>query len=150
MMALWQKHPSFDSTVAWKERPSGESCQIAMIADVTIEVYWKTDDSHTSLHWAGACAAPTLHQTNIRRIRSMIRAVLKLLLSLLVMILSSQPAGFPQGCPFFFEPVPEKQQDYRPSQNHKGQNHQKSLRPAGGCRKMAEAIWSSSSVQNEF
>lgn len=50
-----------DLTGGWKQTNSNSdtSYQIAMIADGTIEVYWKSDDDTTSLYWAGTYIAPT-------------------------------------------------------------------------------------------
>lgn len=54
-----------DLTGGWKQtNPNSDtSYQIAMIADGTIEVYWKSDDDTTSLYWAGTYIAPTTETT---------------------------------------------------------------------------------------
>jgi hypothetical protein len=50
-----------DLSGGWQQTNSNSdtSYQIAMIADGTIEVYWKSDDDSTSLYWAGTYIAPT-------------------------------------------------------------------------------------------
>jgi len=50
-----------DLTGGWKQTNSDSetSYQIAMIADDTIEIYWKGDDETTSLFWAGTYQPPT-------------------------------------------------------------------------------------------
>lgn len=50
-----------DLTGGWEQTNSNSdtSYQIAMIAEGTIEVYWKSDDDTTSLYWAGTYIAPT-------------------------------------------------------------------------------------------
>jgi len=49
-----------DLTGGWKQTNSNSdtSYQVAMIADGTIEIYWKSDDT-TSLYWAGTYVMPT-------------------------------------------------------------------------------------------
>lgn len=55
-----------DLTGGWKQTNSKSETnyQIAMIADGTIEVYWKSDDNTTSLYWAGTYVAPTSETNN--------------------------------------------------------------------------------------
>lgn len=50
-----------DLTGGWKQTNSNSdtSYQVAMIADGTIEIYWKSDDNTTSLYWAGTYVMPT-------------------------------------------------------------------------------------------
>ncbi len=45
----------------WKQRNSDSDTNyhVAMIADGTIEVYWRAEDNSTSLYWAGTYTAPT-------------------------------------------------------------------------------------------
>lgn len=52
---------NLDLSGGWKQRNSNSNTnyQIAMIADGTIEVYWKSDDNTTSLYWAGTYDTPT-------------------------------------------------------------------------------------------